>query len=99
IPEKTPLYVHALSVNSYIQSAWRCLNGGSQITKQLIKQLKKYGGEVYKRKEVINFSSEENRIISANTKDGESYFGAIFIYNIEPKTTLDMVGSDKFRKS
>jgi len=99
IPDKTPLYVHALSVNSYIQSAWRCLHGGSQITKQLIKQLKKYGGEVYKRKKVIHFSSEENRIISANTEDGESYFGDIFISNIEPKTTLDMVGKEKFRKS
>lgn len=99
IPDKTPLYVHALSVNSYIQSAWRCLNGGSQITKQLIKQLKKYGGEVYKHKEVVDFTSEENRITSANTKDGMSYFGDVFISNIEPKTTLDMVGSDKFRKS
>lgn len=98
IPDKTPLYVHALSVNSYIQSAWRCINGGSQITKQLIKQLKKYGGEVYKRKEVINFSSEGKRIISANTKDGSAYYGDIFISNIEPKTTLDMVGKEKFRK-
>src|SRR5690606_175067 len=99
IPDKTPLYVHALSVNSYIQSAWRCLNGGSQITKQLIKQLKKYGGEIYKRKEVINFTTHENSIISANTQDGETYFGDTFISNIEPTTTLDMVGSDKFRKS
>src|SRR5690606_24152734 len=91
--------VHALSVNSYIQSAWRCLNGGSQITKQLIKQLKKFGGEVYKRKKVVSFTSVENKIISANTEDGESYFGDVFISNIEPKTTLDMVGKDKFRKS
>jgi len=43
IADKTPLYVHALSVNSYIQSSYRCINGGSQITKQLIKQLRKYG--------------------------------------------------------
>lgn len=38
--QKTPLYVHALSVNSYIHSAWRCVNGGSQIAKLLIKELK-----------------------------------------------------------
>src|SRR5690606_32940889 len=30
IEDKTPFYVHALSINSYIESAWRCLNGGSQ---------------------------------------------------------------------
>ena len=32
-PDKTPVYVHALSCNSYIESAYRCADGGSQITK------------------------------------------------------------------
>ncbi len=31
--EATPLYIHALTVNSYIESAWRCLEGGSQYCK------------------------------------------------------------------
>ena len=31
--ERTPFYVHALTVNSYIESSYRCVNGGSQITK------------------------------------------------------------------
>ncbi|MXN90021.1 NAD(P)-binding protein [Flavobacterium sp. Sd200] len=99
IEDKSPFYVHALSVNSYMQSAWRCINGGSNITKQLIKQLKKYGGETYKYKEVTSFTSEDNRILSAKIKNGEEVFGDIFISNIEPKTTLKMVGEDKFRKS
>lgn len=99
IPGKTPLYVHALSVNSYIQSAWRCINGGSQITKLLIRQLKKYGGEAYKRKNVVRFASEGNKLLSAYTEDGEAYSADLFISNIEPKTTLDMIGSEKFRKS
>ncbi|HLF51068.1 NAD(P)/FAD-dependent oxidoreductase [Flavobacterium sp.] len=99
IADKTPLYVHALSVNSFIQSSWRCINGGSQITKQLIKQLRKYGGEIYKHKDVVSFGFEENKLVSAKTKSGEEYFGDIFISNIEPKTTLKMIGEDKFRKS
>ncbi|MBP9793074.1 MAG: NAD(P)/FAD-dependent oxidoreductase [Flavobacterium sp.] len=99
VADKTPFYVHALSVNSYIQSAWRCLKGGSQITKHLIKVLRKYGGEVYKHKEVIGFDFENGKISSVKTKSGEEYFGDIFISNIEPKTTLKMVGEDKFRKS
>ncbi|MDA3615213.1 phytoene desaturase family protein [Polluticaenibacter yanchengensis] len=99
LPDKTPLYVHALSVNSYIQSAWRCVNGGSQITKQLLKQLKKYGGEAYKRQEITGFKTEENKVVSAFTKDGNEYKADLFISNIEPKTTLNMVGAEKFRKS
>lgn len=98
IEDKSPFYVHALSVNSYIQSSWRCINGGSQITKQLIKQLKKHGGEIYKYKEAIKFSSVENDITAVHMKDGSSVSADFFISNIEPKTTLNMVGSDKFRK-
>jgi all-trans-retinol 13,14-reductase len=99
IADKTPFYVHALSVNSYIQSSWRCINGGSQITKQLIKQLRKYGGEVYKHREVVGFGFENDMMTSVKTKNGEEYFGDVFISNIEPKTTLKMAGEDKFRKS
>jgi len=98
IEDKTPLYVHALSVNSYIQSSWRCVNGGSQITKQLIKQLKKYGGEVYKYKEVTGFGFENDKLVSAKINQDEEVFGKIFISNIEPKTTLKMIGQEKFRK-
>lgn len=99
IEDKSPFYVHALSVNSYIQSSWRCVNGGSQITKQLIKQLKKYNGEVYKYKEVVRFNTQNNDVTSVTMKDGTEVSGTYFISNIEPKTTLKMVGEENFRKS
>lgn len=99
IPDKSPFYVHALSVNSYIQSSWRCINGGSQITKQLLKQLKKYGGEFYKYKEVTRLNVEDNKVISADLKDGTQVLGSLFISNIEPKTTLKMAGQENFRKA
>lgn len=98
IPEKTPFYVHALSVNSYIQSAYRCVNGGSQITKQLIKQLRKYGADIFKHREVCDFCFEEKKLTSVKTKNGETYYADRFISNIDLKTTLKMVGQDKFRK-
>jgi len=99
IADKSPFYVHALSVNSYIQSSWRCINGGSQITKQLLKQLKKYGGEFYKYKEVTRFNVENNKVISVEMKDGTQLSGSYFISNIEPKTTLKLAGEENFRKS
>ncbi|GAA3761846.1 NAD(P)/FAD-dependent oxidoreductase [Flavobacterium ginsengiterrae] len=99
IPDKSPFYVHALSVNSYIQSSWRCINGGSQITKQLLKQLKKYGGEFYKYKEVTRLNVEDNKVVSADLKDGTQVSGSLFISNIEPKTTLKMAGQENFRKA
>jgi all-trans-retinol 13,14-reductase len=99
IADKSPFYVHALSVNSYIQSSWRCINGGSQITKQLLRQLKKHGGEYYNYKEVVRLEVANNKIVSALMKDGTQVSGTHFISNIEPKTTLKLAGEEHFRKS
>jgi len=98
IPDKSPFYVHALVVNSYIESSWRCVNGGSQITKQLLKQLKKYGGEFFKHKEVTKIEVENQKVNSVQMKDGTEVSGTYFISNIEPKTTLKMAGQENFRK-
>lgn len=98
IPDKSPFYVHALVVNSYIESSWRCVNGGSQITKQLLKQLKKYGGEFFKHKEVTKIQVENQKVNSVQMKDGTEVSGTYFISNIEPKTTLKMAGQENFRK-
>ena len=98
-PDKTPIYVHALSCNSYIESAYRCADGGSQITKLLIRRLKENGGKAYKHQEVVDFTCENKKITSVTTKKGDIIKGDIFISNIEPKTTLKMVGEEHFRKS
>lgn len=98
IAEKSPFYVHALIVNSYIESSWRCINGGSQITKQLLKQLKNYGGEFFKHKEVTKIEVENHKVNSVKMKDGTEVYGTYFISNIEPKTTLKLAGQENFRK-
>lgn len=97
--DRSPFYVHALSVNSYIESAYRCVNGGSQITKTLIRQIKKYGGETYKHQEVTHFNQSKGEITSVAIKNGTEVKGKTFISNIEPKLTLKMVGEENFRKS
>src|SRR5690606_14733195 len=97
--ERTPFYVHALSVNSYIESSYRCVNGGSQITKALIKQIKKYGGKVYNHQEVVKINFDQGVVSSVSTLKGDEVRGDIFISNIEPKTTLNLLGEEKFRKS
>ncbi len=99
IKEKTPFYVHALSVNSYIQSSWRCVNGGSQIAKLLIRKIKEFGGEVYRYKEVTRFGFDEKRLASVVLKDGTEIFADKFISNIEPKHTIKMLGENRLRKS
>ncbi len=99
IEDKTPLYVHALSINSYIQSSYRCIHGGGQIARLLIKRLKEFGGEAYKYQEVVKFGFEEDKLASVTTKDGKEIKGDLFISNIEPKHTIKMLGENRLRKS
>lgn len=95
----TPIYVHALTVNSYIQSAWRCMLGGSQISKLLVKQLRKYNGEIFKRQEVKQFIYEGEKPIGVTTIDGVNYYAKQFISNIDLNATIKLVGEGHFRKS
>jgi len=97
--EKTPMYMHALAVNSYIESSYRCVRGGSQITKALLKKLKEYGGEAFKRQEVTYIETDNGIVTAVHTAAGKIIKGDIFISNVDPKMTLKMLSPDLFRKS
>lgn len=100
IENKTPFYVHSLSINSYIESAWRCIGGGSQISKLLIREIRAKGGKVLKHKKVIEISVSENSEIELiKTSDGETYSGKKFISNIDPKKTLQLIKNHPVKKS
>src|SRR5690606_12841735 len=93
-------YVHALSINSYIESAWRCVNGGSQISKLLIREIRSLGGTVLKHKTVVSISADNSGEIEfVKTSDGNIYKGKHFISNIDPKKTLQLVENFPLRKS
>ncbi len=97
--KNTPLYVHALSVNSYIKSSWRCVDGGSQISRLLIKKIKEFGGEVYNYQEVVRFGFDGDEMVSVITKEGKEIKANLFISNIEPKLTIKMLDGKGMRKS
>lgn len=96
---KTPFFVHALATKSYIKSAYRCLNGGSQIAKLLLKKLKKNNGQFYKNKEVSSINVKDNKAVLVKTKQGDIFKGKQFISNIEPAYTLKMIYGGRIRKS
>jgi all-trans-retinol 13,14-reductase len=96
---KTPLYVHALVVNSYIQSAWKCIDGGAQIGNFLAKSIKEMAGSIRNYAEVkkLNFSGDS--ITNAELLSGEKIEGKNFISNAHPSNTLQLIEEGKLRKS
>lgn len=96
--EKTPFYVHALVVNSYIESSYKFLDGGSQIGRLLAKEIISRGGKIVKHAEVTRLVEENGLIRYAEVNGSQVYQGKTFISNIHPQKTLELTNSDKIKK-
>ncbi|MCG8573250.1 MAG: NAD(P)/FAD-dependent oxidoreductase [Flavobacteriales bacterium] len=99
---KTPFYVHALVINSYIQSSYRCIDGGSQIAILMQRRIRKFGGEVVRRAKVVsaNYEGDDPRKVSSvNLEDGRVIKGKAYISNMHPQQTIEIFGEEKFRKA
>lgn len=95
VPEKTPFYVHALTINSYLQSAYRCVRGGSQITKLLIRELRKHNADIFKYCEVTEFVFNDDKTISSVLcKNGRQFSAENFISNLDIKSLTKILGED-----
>ncbi len=96
--DKTPFYVHAMILNTYIESSYKCMDGGNQISKHLVKQIKDLGGTILNYKTVSGFRYKDKEITAAVTTEGEVFEGKTFISNIHPAMTLDLLEAGKLRK-
>ena len=97
VKNKTPLYVHALVLNSYIQSAYRILDGGGQIAKFLASIIRRNGGQLKNRVDVQRFVVADKQVQYVECAAGEQYSGDIFISNIHPAQTYEMTSTELIR--
>jgi len=97
--EKCPLYVHALVTHGYVLSAYRCVDGGSQIAKTLARSIRQKGGEIHRRKAVSSFKMEAKQLVAAVAEDGETFYGKNFISNIQPKMLMQFIGKKNVQTS
>jgi all-trans-retinol 13,14-reductase len=99
IANKTPLYVHALVVNSYIESAHRIKNGGDQIVKLMSRVIKDNCGDILRKQEVKKVHVEDGLAKCAELESGEKIFGELFISNIHPAQTMELTDTKIIRSA
>ncbi|UOE37927.1 phytoene desaturase family protein [Chryseobacterium oryzae] len=98
--ENIPFYVHALTVNSYIQSAYKCSKGGSQISKLLIRKLREYDADIFKHAEVSEMIFDEKDILrGVKIRSGKQVYSNLFISNIEIRSIIKLIGEHRLKKS
>ncbi len=96
---KTPLHQHALILNTYLQSAWRCVDGGAQIAKHLTARIREMGGVLHRRKNVIRLQAENGNVQFAETESGERFYARQFVANFPPEKALNMLEGLSLRRS
>jgi all-trans-retinol 13,14-reductase len=93
-PDKTPFYVHSLILNHYIESSWKCVDGGSQIGHIMAKNIRRRGGVIHRNSEVKRIVEENGRIHFAELANGVRMYADTFISNMHPVKTLEITETD-----
>ncbi|WP_192348184.1 NAD(P)/FAD-dependent oxidoreductase [Algoriphagus sp. Y33] len=95
--ESSPFYIHALIIDSYIGSAYK-LKHSDQISKQLRKDIKKMGGDIFIDSEVTKIHNTPKRIDYVELAGGQKVSGKQFISNIHPTQTFKLLNTEGLRK-
>jgi all-trans-retinol 13,14-reductase len=96
---KTPLHIHALILNHYIESSWRFVDGGSQIARLLAKEITDSGGTIHRHVHIDKIVEHGGKVVHVESKEGRKFSGDFFISNVVPGKTMDMISSNLIRNA
>ena len=96
---ETPMYIHSLINYSFIKSAWRFVDGSSQLPLLLAKGIKANGGIVRTQMKVVAIEGKHNTINHIRLENGECIEADWVISNMHPASTLKLLSENMVRKS
>ena len=95
----TPFYIHAMILNSYIESSWKCIDGGSAIGKLMARNIKEHNGIIRRNAEVKKIVVEDGKVSAVQLADGSQVYGKHFISNMHPARTLEMTSTNLIKNA
>jgi all-trans-retinol 13,14-reductase len=95
--QRTPLYIHSCTRNSFVTSSWKVTGGSDHLTDILLQAFSAAGGEILTDAPVSGFSMHNGEIDGVILKDGRKFYGKQFISNIHPAATLKLDGLESIR--
>ncbi|WP_044262479.1 phytoene desaturase family protein [Bacteroides timonensis] len=93
--EHSNFYEHAMINNSYIQGAYRFIDGSMQVASEMINVIRTHGGTVLNNCEVTRIIVENNQVAGVEINHVERIESKYIISNVHPKQTLTLL--DKTR--
>lgn len=89
--ETLPLFSFLHGNSSYIESSWRLKGDGALIVDKLVTGIREQGGEIVCRAKVDELVEKGGKLVSAVCANGERYEADLFISDIHPSQTCDLV--------
>lgn len=96
---ETPMYIHSLINYSFIKSAWRFVDGSSQLALLLAKIIKAHGGSVLTQMKVVAIEGKHHTVNHVRLENGECIEAKWVISNMHPASTLNLLSDHMVRKS
>ncbi len=96
---RTPLYIPMIIHSSFINSAYRFMDGGAQISHLLADSIRGNGGEIINEARVTRLIFRNEKLTAAEINHSGQIEGKYFIADIHPKRVLELINGPQIRMS
>lgn len=97
--EKSTFYQHAMINNSYIEGAYRFVDGSMQVSRELIRVIRANGGTVLNHSEVTRIIVENEQVQGVEVKGKGRIESRYIISNVHPQRTLLLLDKSRSIKN
>ena len=99
LKDVSTFYQHAMINNSYIEGAYRFVDGSMQVSRELINVIRTNGGTVLSNSEVTRIIVENEKVQGVVINGEERLESDYVISNIHPKRTLEILDKSRCIKN
>lgn len=99
LKDVSTFYQHAMINNSYIEGAYRFVDGSMQVSDELIRVIRAHGGTVLNNSEVTRILVDNERAQGVEIGGEERIESKYIISNMHPKRTLELLDKSRCIKN
>lgn len=96
-PDGCPLYIHFLTIDSFLKSSWRLDETETTMTDAFIKIISELGGEIRNNSQVSEILTENGKAQGIRLTNNEVITGRYVIYTGHPKQLLSLCSDKQLR--
>ncbi len=99
VREASTFYAHAMINHSYIEGAYRFVDGSMQVSTELIKQIRNHGGTVRNLSEVTRIVANDTQAEAVVVNGQERIEARYIISNMHPQRTFELLDKSRCIKN